>query len=42
MGCASREVVDEWNGEPAPADRRGDTVEWFPAAATVERRLSSA
>jgi hypothetical protein len=35
-------VLDEWNGEPAPADKRGETVERLVAAASAERRLRSA
>ena len=41
MGCAVRDVLDRENGEPLPADRRGETVWRLVTAASDERRLRS-
>jgi hypothetical protein len=40
LGCATRDVPEEWNGEPAPVDRRGATVDRLLAAA-ADRLLKS-
>jgi hypothetical protein len=39
---ADRDVLERENGEPVPADRRGETVCRLVAAAVDERRPSSA